>query len=116
MNINDVDIYFCKFFTLNQDKKLQFHCGKYKGKTASDFTTVSEIWGATGYCFWIILEEGVPKVSQYTASLFLKDLTSGVIELERITRRRVIQEQKEMKEKTEELTKTVGYRYGSTSE
>ena len=111
MTFNEVEIYFCKFFTLNEDKELVFWCGKYKGKAAKDFTELKEILGAVNYCFWIIKKEDIKLVSKYTASAFLKQLTSKFTELEKRLRKVTIKEQKEMREKTEELAKTTGKKY-----
>lgn len=111
INFNDVDIYTCKFFTLNEDKELSFWGGKYKGKSARDFTNLRELLGAINYCFWIIRKEDVPMVSKYTASAFLKELTPKISELEKRLRYFAINEQKELAQKAEELTKTSGRRH-----
>jgi len=111
MIFNEVDIYACKFFTLNEDKGLKFYSGKYKGKTVDDFKDIQELKKVIAYCFWIIQKEDIPKVSKYTASYFLKSLTPKLMELEKIIRKMTIEEQKRMKKKTQELTKTVGKKY-----
>ena len=111
MMFNDVDIYSCKFFTVNEDKKLEFYSGKYKGKTIDDFKDIQELKKVIAYCFWILQKEDIPKVSKYTASAFLKALTPKFFELEKIVRKMAVDEQARLKKKTKELTKTVGKKY-----
>ena len=111
MNFNGVDIYSCKFFTLNEDKKLKFYSGANKGKTVDDFKTIPELQKIIAYCFWIIKKEDTPIESKYAATYFMKSLTSKFIELENIVRKKAIAQQDKMKKKTEELTKTTGKKY-----
>lgn len=111
MDYNGVDIYACKFFTLNEEKKLQFYCGGFKGKTADDFRTIPELQKVIAYCFWLLSKEDIPPVTKYTASAFFKSLTPKISEMERVIRKRTIDEQTQLKEKTEQLTKTTGKKY-----
>lgn len=116
MNFNDVDIYTCKFFTLNNEGKLQFYGGAHKGKTVDDFKTIADLKKIIAYCFWIITHKdakgkNMPIVSQYAATAFLKALIPKFNELEKITREKTVNEQKRLKKKTQELTKTTGKRY-----
>ena len=82
MNFNDVDIYSCRFFTLNEDKKLQFCGGVNRGKTVDDFNTIPELQKIMAYCFWIIKKEDTPIESKYAATYFMKSLMPKFIELE----------------------------------
>lgn len=111
MNFNDVDIYACRFFTLNEDKKLKFCGGAHKGKTVDDFSTLPELQKIVAYCFWILKKEDVPIESKYAATAFLKALTPKFVELEKIVRKKAINEQKKLKKKTQELSKTTGKKY-----
>ena len=111
MNFNDVDIYSRRFFTLNEDKKLQFCGGAHKGKSADDFNTAKELQKIVAYCFWIIKKEDIPIVSKYAATAFLKDLMPKFTNMERAVRKMAVEEQKKMKKKTQELTKTTGKKY-----
>lgn len=111
MIFNEVDIYTCKFFTINEDKKIQFYGGAHRGKTADDFKTIEDLKKIMAYCFWIIKKEDMPNVSKYCAAAFMKSLMPKFIELEKITRKIVIEEQKKLKKKTQELTKTTGKKY-----
>lgn len=111
MDYNDVDIYGCKFFTLNEDKKLKFYSGVNKGKTADDFNTLPELQKIMAYCFWILKKEDIPVESKYSAASFMKSLMPKFVNLERITRKRAIDHQLKMKKKTKELTKTTGKKY-----
>lgn len=111
MLLNNVDIYACKFFTLNEEKKLKFWGGVFKGKTADDIKNVQELKKVIAYCFWIISKKDIPKVSKFTASCFLKSLTPKISELERLIRKSTIEEQDRLIKETEELTKTPGTKY-----
>jgi hypothetical protein len=111
MKLNEVDIYSCRFFTLNEDKQLQFCGGVHKGKTAEDFTTAKELQRITAYCFWIINKEDIPIASKYAASYFLKSLTPKFLSLERGAKKKAIDKQRRLKQETEELTKTTGKKY-----
>ena len=111
MDYKGVDIYGCKFFTLDEDKKLKFCAGANKGKAAEDFNTLPELQKIMAYCFWILRKEDVPFESKYAASAFMKSLMPKFINLERITRKRAIEHQLKMKKKTKELTKTTGKKY-----
>ena len=111
MIFNDIDIFTCKFFTLNSEGKLQFIYGKHKGKTVDDFNNVSELHDVTSYCFWILKEKNVPVVSKYCASAFLKIITPKFIVLEKELRKITIQNQKEMLKKNEDSAKQTGTKY-----
>ena len=111
MLLNKVDIYTCKFFTLNEEKKLKFCGGIFKEKTADDIKNVKELKKVIAYCFWIISKDDVPKVSKFTASCFLKSLTPKIAELEKLVRKSAIEEQDRLIKETEELSKTPGTKY-----
>jgi len=111
MNFNDVDIYACRFFTVNENKKLQFCGGAHKGKTVDDFQTLPELQKIVAYCFWILKKEDIPMCSKYAATAFLKALIPKFIELEKIVRKKAIDEQRKAKKKTQELRKTTGKKY-----
>jgi ABC-type microcin C transport system permease subunit YejB len=111
MNYNDVDIYACKFFTLDENKRLKFYSGVNKGKTAEDFNTLPELQKIMAYCFWILRKEDVPIVSKYLAAAFMKSLAPKFVSLERITKKKAIDHQAKMKKKTKELIKTTGKKY-----
>lgn len=111
MLLNNVDIYACKFFTLTEDKKLKFWSGKFKGKTIDDFTNVQEVKVVIAHCFWMLQFEGIPNISKYTASCFLKSLSSKLVKIEQIHRDKIIKEQERLRIETEELTKTPGTKY-----
>ena len=111
MLYNDIDIYSCKFFTLNADKKLQFVGGVNRGKTADDFKNIAELKKVVAYCFWILSKEDVPWNSKYAASSFLKTLMPKFLELESLTKKATLHHQKKMKQETEEAIKTPGKKY-----
>ena len=111
MLFNDVDIYTCKFFSLNNDKKLKFMTGKHKGKIADDFNTITDLHHVTSYCFWILKGKDIPLVSKYFASAFLKEIASKYLDLEKKLRKKTIQSQNELKKETEDSTKIVGKKY-----
>lgn len=111
MNFRDVDIYTCRFFTLNEEKKLKFCGGAFKGKTAEDIHTIPDLQKVVAYCFWIIGKKDIPVASKYAATAFLKSLAPKFTELEKLVRKLAIDEQKKAEEKTKELTKTSGKKY-----
>jgi hypothetical protein len=111
MLFNEIDIFTCKFFTLNKEGKLQFIYGKHRGKSVDDFNNVSELHDVTSYCFWILKKKNVPLVSKYGASAFLKAITPKFIILEKELKRITIKNQKEMLKKNEASAKTTGTRY-----
>ena len=74
MLLNDVDIFACRFFTVNKEKKLQFFGGAFRGKTAEDFKNLPDLQKVVAYCFWIMGKEDIPTNTKYAATVFLKDL------------------------------------------
>ncbi len=112
MIYNDVDLYECKFFTLNKNYKIEFTKGEFRGKTPDDFNTVHELQRGVTYCFWILNKKDNPLVSKYMASAFMKELMPKLLQLESKLKNKVINRQQELAEETEEATKTVGIRYG----
>ncbi len=111
MIFNGVDIYACKFFSLNKDKKLKFINGTHRGKTVDDFNSITSLHHVTSYCFWILKNKEIPLLSKYCASQFLKELAPKFTELEKKLRKNTIQSQSEMKKKTEDLAKSAGKKY-----
>lgn len=111
MLLNEVDIYSCRFFTLNKDKKLQFCGGAHKGKTVEDFNTIPDLHKVTSYCFWIMKKEDIPMHSKYAAAAFLKALIPKYKDMEKMVREKALEQQKKLKKKTQELTKTTGKKY-----
>jgi len=111
MIFNDVDIFTCKFFTLNKEGKLQFIYGKHRGKGVDDFKNVSELHDVTSYCFWILKKKNVPLVSKFGAASFLKAITPKFIQLERELKKITVENQKVMLKKNEESAKETGTRY-----
>lgn len=114
MNYKGVDIYSCKFFTIDQaNGKLKFSSGINRGKTSDDFKTIQEIKKIIAYCFWLITDEKYrfPIVTKYTASAFLKEMMSKLSEIEEAIRGIATEEQERLQQKTEELTKTTGTKY-----
>lgn len=111
MIYKDVDIYACKFFTLNQDKKLQFYSGVNRGKTIDDYRTLPELQKVVAYCFWILKKEDIPPISKWLAAEFLKSLGPKFAELEKFTKKIALSKQKKLAKETEELVKTPGKKY-----
>jgi ABC-type microcin C transport system permease subunit YejB len=111
MIFRDVDIYACRFFTKNIEGELQFCGGTHKGKVANDFNTLPELQKIMAYCFWIIKKEDIPIESKYAASYFMKSLAPKFVALEKILKKKAIDHQAKMKNKTEKLTKTTGKKY-----
>jgi len=108
---NDVDIFTCKFFTLDKEGGLKFVYGKHKGKGTGDFNTISDLHDVTSYCFWILKKKNVPVISKYCASYFLKTITPKFISLEKELKKITVKHQKEMLKKNEELAKATGKKY-----
>lgn len=111
MKINEIDIYGCRFFKVNENKKLEFIGGTHKGKTAEDFNTLPELQKITAYCFWILRKEDIPVPSKYAATVFLKSLLPKFVELEKGAKKLALERQLALKKKTKELTKTTGKKY-----
>lgn len=111
MTFNGVDIYTCKFFTLNKEKDLVFWSGKFKGRSSKTFTKLDEILEVMNYCFWIIKKNDTPLVTKYLSSAFLKEITAKLWELEKRLKKKVIEDQKEKEKEAEESTKIVGQKH-----
>jgi len=114
MKYKGVDIFQCKFFTVDQQSgKLKFSSGVHRGKTADDIKTIQEIKKVVAYCFWLITDEkfNFPIVTKYAASAFLKDMMPKLGDIEDAIRTLTIKNQEQLQEKTEELTKTTGTKY-----
>lgn len=112
MIYNDVDIYDCKFFTINKNGKIEFLKGEFRGKTPDDFNTIHELQRGVTYCFWILNKEENSLSSKYMASAFIKEMIPKLNELEVRIRERAVKYQEMLKKKTEGATKTIGTRYG----
>jgi hypothetical protein len=112
MNYNDVNIYECHFFNINNTGKLQFTRGNFTGKTSNDFNTISKLREVFSYCFWIMHTKETPLVSKYLASVFMNELTPKIYELEKKLNRKLRGIQKKLTEETESSTKVVGTIYG----
>lgn len=109
-----VDIFSCKFFAVDSSTgKLKFISGAHKGKTAADFNKSNDIKKIIAYCFWIITDAkfNFPLVTKYCASAFLEEMIPKLKEIEDELRKMAIQNQKELKKITEDLTKTTGTKY-----
>lgn len=115
MIYNDVDIYECKFFTINKKHQIEFTRGEFRGKTPKDFNTIHELQRGVTYCFWILNKLDNPIVSKYMASAFIKELTHKLIDLENKLRKRVILIQKNLEEETTKSEKTIGTKYGEVN-
>lgn len=102
---NEVDIYQCKFIQLNKDKKLSFIGGVHKGKTPDDFNTIVDLHHVTSYCFWMLKDKGVPLISKYTASAFLKELAPKFVELEKRLKKKMLKHQSELEEQVKKTIK-----------
>lgn len=112
MIFNEVDIYACKFFTLNEDRKLKFIGGIHKGKCVDDFKTINDLHHVTSYCFWILKNKEIPLVSKYCAAEFLREIAEAkLIALEKVIRRQTIQYQDAMRKKNEESANETGTKY-----
>ena len=111
MIYNDVDIYSCKFFTLNKDKKLQFAGGVNKGKTADDFNSPPELQKVMAYCFWIFRKPDIPWNSKFAATAFMRQLMPKFIKLEELTKKAAIRHENKMKKEVEDAIKTPGTKY-----
>lgn len=112
MTYNDVDIYECKFFTLNKNQKIEFTKGEFRGKTPDDFNTVHELQRGVTYCFWILNKKDNPLVSKYMAAAFMKELMPKLLQLEYKLKEKVIKRQQDLAEETEASTKVIGMKYG----
>lgn len=112
MTYNDIDIYECKFFTINKKYKIEFTKGEFRGKTPDDFNTVHELQRGVTYCFWILNKTENPLVSKYMASAFMKELLPKLLGLEKKLKERVVYVQAKLEEDTEKSTKVVGTKYG----
>ena len=112
MNYNDVNIYECHFFNINNTGKLQFTRGNFTGKTSNDFNTISKLREVFSYCFWVMHTKETPLVSKYLASVFMNELTPKIYELEKKLNRKLRGMQKKLTEETESSTKVVGTIYG----
>jgi hypothetical protein len=115
MNYNDVNIYECHFFNINNTGKLQFTRGNFTGKTSNDFNTISKLREVFSYCFWIMHTKETPLVSKYLASVFMNELTPKIYELEKKLNRKLRGIQKKLTEETESSTKVVGTIYGKAN-
>lgn len=111
MIFNGVEIYSCRFFTVNSEKKLQFYKGKYIGKTIDDFNTIEDLKKLIAYCFWLLQKDDVPLATKYCASYLLKSLFVKFSELEKQIKEKAIGSQKAAKKETEKLVKTIGLKY-----
>ena len=115
MNYNDVNIYECHFFNINNTGKLQFTRGNFTGNTSNDFNTISKLREVFSYCFWIMHTKETPLVSKYLASVFMNELTPKIYELEKKLNRKLKGMQKKLTEETESSTKVVGTIYGKAN-
>lgn len=115
MTYNDVDIYECHFFTLNENGKLKFTRGIFTGKTSDDFKTISKLREVFSYCFWMMNNKDTPLVSKYLASVFINELSPKIFEIEKRLNKKLIADQKKLKQKTEESVKTAGTIYGKSN-
>ena len=111
MLLNGVDIYTCKFFTINQEGKLQFSGGVNKGKTSEDFNNLPELKKAIAYCCWIIGKEDTPWNSKYAASVFMSSLVPKIFKLEKFIKEEALKHQRKMQKETEESIKITGTEY-----
>lgn len=111
MIFNGVEIYDCRFFTVNEQKKLQFYKGKYIGKTIDDFNSIEDLKKLIAYCFWLLQKDDVPITTKYCASYLLKSLFSKFSELEKQIKEKAIDSQTAAKKELEELIKTPGLKY-----
>jgi len=115
VNYNDINIYECHFFNINNAGKLQFTRGTFIGKTSNDFNSISKLREAFSYCFWIMHTKDTPLVSKYLASVFMNELTPKISEIERKLNKKLKGIQKKLKEETEQSTKVVGTIYGKSN-
>ncbi len=112
MIYKDIEIYECKFFSVGKNKKLQFSVGKFKGKTADDFNSLTSLQEITAYCFWIINNKEVPIISKYLASSFISDLSVKMAQVEKKLWKKVSDKQDKLKKETKKSEKVVGTVYG----
>ena len=115
MDYNDVNIYECHFFTINNRGKLKFTRGTFIGKTAADFSSISKLREAFSYCFWIMHTKDTPLVSKYLASVFMNELTPKISEIEKKLNKKLRGMQKKLEEDTKNSTKVVGTIYGKSN-
>ena len=112
MTLNNVDIYQCHFFTINNNGKIQFTKGAFCGKTPDDFKSISKLREVFSYCFWIMHTQETPLVSKYVASAFIKELMPKMNELERKLNKRLVGIQKKQIQDTKDSSKETGTLYG----
>lgn len=114
MEYKGIDIYRCKIFTIDKENgKLKFFAGRFKGRSAEDINTLTDLHAVIGHCFWMInkTKEPFPLCSRYAASAFLKEVTPKLVLLEEKMREVALEEQKRLIKETEESAKKTGTKY-----
>jgi hypothetical protein len=108
-----VDIFLCKWFTVckpGEGNGLKFIKGIHKGKTVDHFNTISEVYKAVNYCFWLI-NKNEPFYTKFAASCFLNDLIPKIKDLNAKILELSVKEQQRLNKKTKESINETGTIY-----